>query len=92
MYFYGHVGELPWPIIRDTVDGIITVTDESVTWAMKLLMTRLKTVVEPSGAVATAAAFTEKFLSILESEPKISKIGVLICGGNIDMENFFSFH
>jgi threonine dehydratase len=48
-------GERTLPIIRDYVDDVVTVTDESIAETVVLLMERSKTVAEPAGAVALAA-------------------------------------
>ena len=49
------VGALPLEIAREAVDEIVTVTEEEILEAMRLLMTRAKLYVEGSGAAATAA-------------------------------------
>lgn len=58
-------------------DDMVTVTDESIAEAMRLLLTRVKTVAEPSGAAGLAA---------LLEQPQLAsgRTVVLICGGNVD--------
>ncbi len=71
-------------IIRENVDEIITVSEKEIIDAMKFLWMRMKIVVEPSGAVPIAGVI-KTARSI-----KNKKIGVIISGGNIDLDDFFS--
>jgi threo-3-hydroxy-L-aspartate ammonia-lyase len=48
------VGELPFPILRERVAGIVTVSDAELVEAMRFVFERLKLVVEPSGAADPA--------------------------------------
>jgi threonine dehydratase/serine racemase len=76
------MGQLTWPFIRDVVQRIITVTDEEIIAAMKLFLERTKILIEPSAAVAVAAAMGPKML-----EPQHPRnIGVIISGGNVDLD------
>ncbi len=72
------LGDKPFSIIRDTVDHIVTVSDQEIVAAMRLFWERLKTVVEPSGAVALAA--------VLKSRERFAgrQIGIIISGGNVN--------
>ena len=76
------LGELTWPIIRDHVERIITVSDEQIIAAMRLLWERMKLVVEPSGAVPLAAALTDEFRSIRG----LDRVGIILSGGNVDLD------
>lgn len=49
------VGMLPWAHIREHVDDVVTVGEDEIRAAMRTLVLRSRLVVEPSGAVATAA-------------------------------------
>jgi threonine dehydratase len=69
--------------IKKYVDQIITVTDEEIIDAMRFLWGRLKIVVEPSGAVSLAGLLNGQV------EVKNKKVGVIISGGNIDLDMFF---
>ncbi|MDQ6780844.1 MAG: pyridoxal-phosphate dependent enzyme, partial [Candidatus Eremiobacteraeota bacterium] len=69
-----------WPVVSAHADGVLTVSDEEIRRAMRLLMERLKIVVEPSGAVGVAAAISGR----LPFEGK--RVGVIISGGNIDLD------
>jgi threonine dehydratase/serine racemase len=74
------LGTLTWPVIRDQVDAVITVDDDAIVAAMRLLWERAKLLVEPSSAVALAAVLSPAF----PSEPR--RIGVILTGGNVDLE------
>jgi len=71
-------------IIRLKVDDIITVNEKEIIDAMKFLFTRMKLVVEPSGAVSLAGIL--KF----GNAHKNKKIGGIISGGNVDLEDYFA--
>ena len=77
------MGELTWPIIRDHVEAIFTVTDEQVIEAMRLVMQRMKIVIEPSAAVAVAAVLSDQFKSL----GGLPRVGVIISGGNVDLDH-----
>jgi threonine dehydratase len=71
-------------IIRENVNRIVRVTDEQIIDAMQFLWERMKIVVEPSGAVSLAA--------LLSGEIDVigKKVGVMISGGNLDLNAFFT--
>ncbi len=79
------VGQLPMEIARDAVDQIVTVTEEEIIGAMKLLMTRAKLYVEGSGAAATAALLSGK----ARVRPN-SNVVALVSGGNVDLNKLLS--
>ncbi|GIO22712.1 threo-3-hydroxy-L-aspartate ammonia-lyase [Oceanobacillus sp. J11TS1] len=72
------LGKITFPIINNYVDDFVTVSEEEIKAAMYFLWTRLKIVVEPSGAVALAAY---QKLSV-----KGKRIGVVASGGNVDVK------
>ena len=53
------LGTLTWPIVRDRVERVFTVTDDQIRAAMRLVWERMKLIVEPSGAVGLAVALTQ---------------------------------
>jgi threonine dehydratase len=67
-------------IIEQHVDGILTVSEEAIIEAMKLLWRYLKIVVEPSGAVPFAVLMrhAENFAG--------KRVGLLLTGGNLDLD------
>ncbi len=71
-------GELTFPIIQRHVEEILLVSDEQVLDTLKFILTRMKLVVEPTGAVAPAAVYHG--LAPVSG----AKIGVIISGGNVD--------
>ena len=73
------IGPINFEHIRAYVDEIITVTDDEIRAAMKLLAANPQTVAEPSGAVATAG-----FLFHADQLPKTKLNVAIISGGNIE--------
>ncbi len=71
-------GALTFPIIQRYVEQILVVDDTAVLNAMRLLMLRMKLVVEPTGAVDVAAALA----GLLPAECR--RVGVIVSGGNVD--------
>ena len=75
-------GELTWPVIEALVDEVVTVTDDQILDAMRVLFERCKLVAEPSGACALAA-----LLAGVVRFPG-QRVGVVISGGNIGAQAF----
>ncbi|MBK6265471.1 pyridoxal-phosphate dependent enzyme [Marivirga sp. S37H4] len=73
------VGQKNFPIIQKYISDIITVTDDEIIEAMRMIFQYLKLVVEPSGAVPFAA------LIKMKSKLKGKKAGVILTGGNVDL-------
>lgn len=71
------LGEVTFPIVMGRVDEMVTVGDDALVRTMRLLLERMKIVVEPTGALAAAA--------LLEGavRPR-GRVGVVISGGNVD--------
>jgi threonine dehydratase len=79
-----HLGRLPWEHLRRYLDEIVTVTEAQIADAMRLLATRARLVVEPSGAASMAA-----HLSGAAPQPEGDERRVIvISGGNVDPERF----
>lgn len=74
------LGTKTFPIIHDLVKEVITVTDDEIVNAMRMLWERLKIVVEPSAAVPFAAVLKEK------SRFAGKRVGIILSGGNVDLE------
>ncbi|MDR6573895.1 threonine dehydratase [Curtobacterium sp. 320] len=70
-------GDLNFPIIRDLVDDIVTVSDDDVARSLLVLLERAKLVVEPAGAVGVAAIMSGAVRDT-------GRTVVLLSGGNID--------
>ena len=75
-----YLGDKTLPIILETVEDILLVSDEEIIGAMKLLWERMKIVVEPSGAVSTAVLIKNK--SLFSGK----HVGIIISGGNVDLQ------
>ena len=71
-------------IIREKVDQIVTVSEEEIVNAMRFIWERMKLVVEPSGAVSLAG------LLYKQTDQQSKKTGVIISGGNMDLQDFFT--
>ncbi|HWK27488.1 MAG TPA: pyridoxal-phosphate dependent enzyme [Solirubrobacter sp.] len=75
-------GELTFPVIRELVDEVVTVSDAEIVDAMRLLFERTKTVVEPSGASAFAALLAGRV------DAAGLRVGVTLSGGNVTAARF----
>jgi len=73
-------GALTFPILQKTAEDVLTVSDDEIIETIKFLLFRMKLLVEPSGAAAAAAVLANK----LPSGTK--RVGVILSGGNIDVE------
>ncbi len=76
------LGEHTWPVVRDLVEEVVVVHDEEIVAAMRLLWERMKLLVEPSAAVGLAAILARRQTRLAACE----HIGVLLTGGNLDLE------
>lgn len=79
------LGKNTWPIIRDLVDDIITVSENEILSATKLVWERLKVSIEPSAGVGVAVALGEEFARKYPSSDGYENVGVILCGGNVDL-------
>ena len=71
--------ELTLALILQNVDAMLTVTDEELLRGMFFLWEKLRTVVEPTGALGFSALFHRK----LNCEKQ--RVGVILSGGNVDL-------
>lgn len=79
------LGDYTFPIIQALVEDIVTVSDAQLVEAMAFFAERMKMVVEPTGCLAAAAAFSG-------AVPVAGKrVGVIISGGNVDLASFARF-
>ena len=72
------IGDIPFSILKDFVDDVLTVSDKSIERAIAMLAELEKIVVEGAGATGLAALLQHG------SKFKNKKVGIVICGGNID--------
>ncbi|MFC7512052.1 pyridoxal-phosphate dependent enzyme [Streptomyces thermocarboxydus] len=75
-------GELTFAVNRRLLDGVVLVDDEAIKEAMRFAFTRLKIVLEPSGATPLAALLTGR------AGPLPPRVGLILSGGNVDTERF----
>jgi threonine dehydratase len=75
------LGEMNFAIIQHSVDDIVTVSEEAIIKAMRMIWERMKIIIEPSSAVPVAALLEKKI------QPKGQKIGIILSGGNVDLGN-----
>ena len=73
-------GAITFPLVQEFVEDIVLVTDEEIRETMKFLLTRMKMLVEPSGAATAAALYHRKLPADLE------RVGAVLSGGNVDLE------
>jgi threonine dehydratase len=74
------LGTRNFPIIQKYVTDIVTVKEESIIEAQKLLFERMKIVVEPSASVTLAAIIEGKI------DHAGKRIGLILSGGNVDLK------
>lgn len=73
------LGDLTFPIIRQHVEQIVTVSEEAIIAAMHFVWERTKMVVEPSGVVPVAVLWEGKI------DLRGRRVGVILSGGNVDL-------
>ena len=71
-------GSLTFPITQQNADAILTVSDDEIIGAIRFMLFRMKTLVEPSGAAAAAVALARKIPG------SVKRVGIVLSGGNID--------
>jgi len=73
------LGDKTFPIIKEYVDDILTVSEEDIVEAMIFIWERMKIIIEPSSAVPVAVLFKYKTRFINR------RVGIIISGGNVDL-------
>ena len=76
-----NLGDINFPIIKKLISKIICVKEDKIIDALKIFIETLDVVIEPSSAVALAGLIAEKELY------KNKKVGVVISGGNVDLDS-----
>lgn len=74
------LGELTFPIIQKRVEQIVTVSEAGIIEAMKFVWERAKIIIEPSAATVIAVLWEQKI------DLRGLKVGVILSGGNVDLE------
>jgi threonine dehydratase len=77
------VGQLMFPIARDSVDRVVLVSDTAICEAQAALWDQLRIVAEPGGAAAFSA-----LLSGAYTPTPSERVGVIVCGGNTTAVDF----
>ena len=72
------LGVYTWPLVRSFVDEMMTVEEGELARAMFFLWERMKTVIEPTGALGVAGLFRRA------GEFEGKRVGVILSGGNVD--------
>ena len=72
--------DLTWRFVSNHVTDILTVSEQEIIDAMKLIWKHLRVVVEPSSAVP--------FATILKNKDRFTgkRVGVILTGGNVDLD------
>ena len=73
------LGRLTFPLVLANVHDFLTVTDAELVEAMRFLWERMKLVVEPTGALATAGVLSGRL------DIRGARVGVILSGGNVDL-------
>ena len=79
------LGQLTFPVIQSLVADIVTVSDAQLIQAMRFAAARMKMVVEPTGALAMAAAMQGAV------DVRGKRVGVIVSGGNVDIAQLASY-
>ncbi len=74
------LGDVNFPIIRERVSDIVTVSEAGIIAALRLVWERMKIIIEPSAAVPVAALF--EHLALFRGR----HVGVILSGGNADLD------
>ena len=73
------IGKHTFPIMRELLGGIVTVPEVDIARAFTLILTRAKQVIEPTGALSTAAALFG------HAPVRGRRVVSVLCGGNLDL-------
>ena len=74
------LGTLTFPILKERVEQIVTVSEAGIIEAMKFVWERAKIVIEPSAATVIAVLWEKKV------DLRGLNVGVILSGGNVDLE------
>ncbi|XP_064022416.1 serine racemase isoform X1 [Pogoniulus pusillus] len=78
------IGPNTWPIIRDLVDDVLTVSEEEIKRATRLVWERMKLLIEPTAGVGVAAVLSEQFQAVPQD---VENVCIVLCGGNTDLSS-----
>ncbi|XP_067165952.1 serine racemase isoform X2 [Apteryx mantelli] len=78
------IGANTWPIIRDLVDDVLTVSEQEIKATTRLVWERMKLLIEPTAGVGVAAVLSEQFQAVSRD---VQNVCVVLCGGNVDLSS-----
>lgn len=73
-------GNVTFPIVQSLASGVLLVSEEEIKQTVRFLISRMKLLTEPSGAVAAAAVLKHQL------PVPAQRVGVILSGGNVDMD------
>ena len=76
----GSIGVRNFELLRSHVDDVVTVSEQAIVEAMRVVLGDLKLLIEPSSAVPVAALLGGKF------NAQARRVGIVLSGGNVDLE------
>ena len=76
----GSIGVRNFELLKSCVDDVVTVSEQAIVEAMRVVLGDLKLLIEPSSAVPVAALLAGKFGA------GAGRIGIVLSGGNVDLE------
>lgn len=79
-----HLGQYTFPVLREHVKDVATVSDAQLVDTMTFFASRMKIVAEPTGCLAAAAVLGGQL------DVRGKRVGIVISGGNVDLERFAS--
>lgn len=71
-------GVLTFPVVQERAEAVVRIPDEALVRALEILLSRMKIVIEPTGALAAAAALD----GAIPADAR--RVGVVLSGGNVD--------
>ena len=80
------VGVRNFALMQRFVDDVVTVGEAAIVAAMRLLWERMKLVIEPSAAVPLAALLEDRVAGLARSGTAKPRIGIVLSGGNVDLD------
>jgi len=78
------IGTITFPLIQKHVDGIFTVSEDEILDSMKAIWERMKIIVEPSSSITLGAVLNNKEIF------KEKKVGLILSGGNVDLDELWN--
>lgn len=75
-----NIGAPNFAIVQRYVDDIVTVSEDAIISAMRIIWETMKIVIEPSAAVPYAAIVERKI------DAREKRIGIIVTGGNVDLD------